>query len=81
MTVELLLFAGIRELLGVNSIQVELPSQATYGDLVQQLTTQHPAAEALVRASRIAAAGEFVSFQSTVDPRAELALIPPVSGG
>lgn len=81
MRVELLLFAGLREALGGDTVHAEVTATSTYADLKRQLAERHPEAASLVAASRIAAAGQFTRDTDPVDTSAELALIPPVSGG
>ncbi len=76
------LFAGARELAGVASVSVELPCGATVAELRSALRRDlTPAFAALVRRSRIAVNCEFAEDSATVPEGAELALIPPVSGG
>lgn len=81
MTVRLLLFAGLQQAVGSPSIELDLAPNATYADLKEQLAAQHPAAAPLIRASRVAAEGEFAADTDPVASDTELALIPPVSGG
>ena len=81
MTVQVLLFAGLGQLIGRNRVEAELKDGATYAELKERLASEHPTAAPLIRASRIAAGGEFVAAADPVDPQQELALIPPVSGG
>jgi molybdopterin converting factor small subunit len=89
------LFAGARELAGTASITVELPEGGTVAELRsalrRDLATQPPlrsgeggpesALAALVLRSRIAVNCEFADDSAVVPDGAELALIPPVSGG
>ena len=89
------LFAGARDLVGAASISVELPNGATVADLRsalrRDLTPQPPlrsgeggpesAMSALVNRSRIAIDCEFADDTAVIPEGAELALIPPVSGG
>ena len=81
MTANVLLFAGLRELIGSDVVEVELADEATYSQLVATLAARYPSGAALLQASRVAAAGEFVSPESAVHPTIEIAIIPPVSGG
>lgn len=81
MTLQLLLFAAARQTAGDTSVTIELPEGASYADLKTALAEQFPSLAPIVSVSRLAAGGEFVSDDSLVDSNAELALIPPVSGG
>jgi len=77
------LFAGARELLaGMPAMTVELPSGATVGELRSALRRDlSPAFAALIVRSRIAVDCEFADDSAVIPDGAELALIPPVSGG
>lgn len=81
MTVEVLLFAGVRDTAGRGRLSIELPAMATYAELLRQLAAALPAARAAIESSRLAADGEFVDMGSVVTGGREIALIPPVSGG
>ena len=81
MTLQLLLFAAARQTAGDASVTIELPEGASYADLKTALAEQHPSLAAIAAVSRLAAGGAFVSDDSPVDSKVELALIPPVSGG
>ncbi|WP_425399738.1 MoaD/ThiS family protein [Aeoliella sp.] len=81
MTVQVLLFAAAREVASESTACVELPNGASYAELKAALAAQYPPLAPLVTVSRLAAGGEFVSDDAAVDTAAELALIPPVSGG
>lgn len=75
------LFAGARELAGVASISVTLPAGATVADLRQTVLLRHPDLAALLARSRFAVNQEFADDTAIVPDGAEVALIPPVSGG
>ena len=89
------LFAGARELAGVASVSVELPAGSTVAELRsalrRDLTPQPPLRSGegepesafvnLLRRSRIAVDCEFADDSAVILEGAELALIPPVSGG
>ena len=95
MTAVVQLFAGARELAGLASVSVEVPGGATVAELRlalrRDLTPQPPlrngegepesALAALIDRSRIAVNCEFADDASIIPAGAELALIPPVSGG
>ena len=80
-TVIVQLFAGARELAGVASISLTLPDGATVADLRRVLVVHHPELAALLARSRIAANQEFADDSAVVPEGAEVAVIPPVSGG
>ena len=76
-----LLFAGLREAVGSDAVAVELPAGATVADLRHRLAAACPAAASLLVRSRVAVNHEFVPDDRPIPPGAEVAVIPPVSGG
>jgi MoaE-MoaD fusion protein len=76
MTLEVKLFAMLRERAGRDSVEVELPEGATVGDLIGELSD-------LIGAMPVRAAvnREYESESAALHPGDEVALIPPVSGG
>ncbi len=78
------MFAGARERVGAESIEIVLSMPASVLQLKQAMTAQFADLESLVEYGRIAINNEFVEDaylipQSLV--HSEIALIPPVSGG
>jgi len=74
MRVSVRLFAGLRERAGSERIEVELPEDATVGDLL--------AAMELAPRSCVAAINrEYAAADARIAPGDEVALVPPVSGG
>jgi sulfur-carrier protein len=84
MNVPILLFAGAKDAVGKNQVEIELPVPTTVLALKTKITEAYPALQAYVQYGRIACGSEFVDdqFALTVDTaKKEIALIPPVSGG
>lgn len=81
MKISILLFAGIAEAIGTRQLELELPDNTTVGDLLTLLADQHPDAASLLRQSFVSIDHEYASLERTVPPGAEIAIIPPVSGG
>ncbi len=75
------LFAGARELVGMASVTIAVRDCPTVADLRRALIQQHPELNALLAHSRIAVNQEFADDTAVVPDGAEIALIPPVSGG
>ncbi len=75
------LFARARDLAGTNAVIVHLPAGATVGDLRRCLATEYPALAGLLERSALAINDEFADDALTLPARAEIALLPPVSGG
>ena len=80
MTITIRLFAGLRELAG-DSVTVEVPTGATAGDVKRAVAALVPAAAVLIGRSAVAVGREFVPDSAGIADGAEVALIPPVSGG
>jgi len=75
------LFARARDLSGTDEVSVELPPGATVADLRRALASAYPALAALLERSAIAVNNEFAEENTGVPAGAEVALLPPVSGG
>ena len=75
------LFARARDLAGADTITLELPERATVGELRQRLEAAYPALAGLLHRSAFAVNNEFAADPLIIPPRAEIALLPPVSGG
>jgi molybdopterin converting factor subunit 1 len=75
------LFAAAKELARRDEIVVELPPGATVGDLRRAVVKDCPALERIVASALWAVDTEFASADVPLTEQAEVALIPPVSGG
>jgi molybdopterin synthase catalytic subunit len=81
MNVTVRLFARCRDLAGAGSVSVALPPGATVAELRRRLAAEHPALAALLPRCAIAVDGEFAEETQPLPRDAEVALLPPVSGG
>lgn len=81
MQVEVLLFASLQDALGENKLTVTLPEPATVADLMASLRVQFPPLAETLDRIRVAVDHEFRVETDPVPAGAEVALIPPVSGG
>ena len=81
MTLTVHLFAALRDAAGAPAVVVELPPRATVADLRRALAAAHPPLAGLLARSRIAVNHDFADDAAVLDPAAEVAVIPPVSGG
>jgi molybdopterin converting factor subunit 1 len=81
MIVAVRLFARARDLAGADLVRVELREGATVADLRRGLGRQCPALTSLLEKSALAVDNEFARENQPLTPGAEVALIPPVSGG
>jgi molybdenum cofactor biosynthesis protein MoaC/molybdopterin converting factor subunit 1 len=82
MTVRVLLFAMLRQRAGTESLELELPEDATAADALAALARRDGLAELIGRLPiRVAVNREYVPESTALAAGDELALIPPVSGG
>jgi sulfur-carrier protein len=82
MTITVLYFAAVRELVGVDEERVELPSAiVTIADLAAFLARRHPSLDGRLGAMRFARNETFATNDETIADGDVVALIPPVAGG
>jgi molybdopterin converting factor subunit 1 len=81
MNVRVQLFAVARQKCGASAVEVSVPEVATVGDLRAALAAQCPELAAIIPASRLAVDSQYAVDSLLIPPSAEVALIPPVSGG
>jgi len=75
------LFAGARELAGKEEVLLDLPTGATIGQLREQLIADHAELGPLLCQAMFAIDAEYCDNETLVPETAEIACIPPVSGG
>ena len=75
------LFAIARERAGRAQIEIDLPLPATVADLRLVLALQYPELAPLAPSVSIAVDSEYATDSTLILPGAQVALIPPVSGG
>lgn len=81
MKVRVHLFARSRDLAGSDAVSVDLEPNAVVADLRRQLAKQVPALAALLERSALAVNQELARDDQRLTSDAEIALLPPVSGG
>lgn len=81
MTITVLSFASLSEILGGGELTWELSEGATVEDLLQDLERAYPALVRFERRFRVAVNQTFASSRTRLQDGGEVALIPPVSGG
>lgn len=77
----ILLFARARDLAGAPAVTIPLEDGGTVADLRRALAARFPALTGLVERSAFAINDEFADNDVSVPLEAEIALLPPVSGG
>ncbi len=81
MKIHLRLFAVAKQAAGSDTIELELPEGANVGRLRQALAEQVPDLSAMVDRMVFAIDAEYATDETEVPPNADVACIPPVSGG
>lgn len=81
MMVQIVLFAGAREIVGASSLQLSLDDPSTVADLKERLREQYPSMHLLLDRSVVSVEQQYVSDDKPLYHGAEVGLIPPVSGG
>ena len=81
MTFTVLFFAQARDRTGCSECALELPDGSRVTDALARLRTKYPGLEPLVPHLAVAMNGELVPRETPLCAGAELALLPPVSGG
>ena len=81
MTVKVLFFAQARDHAGAAHESLELGEAARVSDAVALLRQRHPGLGALWPHLAIAVDGELATPETPLRAHAEIALLPPVSGG
>jgi molybdopterin converting factor small subunit len=75
------LYAVARQLAGTDVVEIELPDRATVGQLRAGLGARVPALAPIVAHLMFAVDAEYRRDETVLGPEADVACIPPVSGG
>ncbi len=81
MLVRVRLFAVARERAGRSVVEVDLPDEATVTDLKRSLQDRIPDLAPIMSSARVSVDAEYADDSTPIPAGADLALIPPVSGG
>jgi molybdopterin converting factor subunit 1 len=81
MTIRVRLFARARDLAGADLVSLELPAGSSIAEVRKQLTLARPELASLLLQCALALDGEFAQDAQAVGENAEIAVLPPVSGG
>ena len=74
-------YAQLRELVGNNELEVELPQGASVFELLEKLYAQKPALRGHDKSILVGAGLEFVDRNYKLKPWEKIAIMPPVQGG
>jgi molybdopterin converting factor subunit 1 len=81
MRIQVKLFAQARQLVGRETVEVELPARTTVAVLRREIAAQYPALENLAPHTLVALDKQYADDGDLVPSEAEVAFLPPVSGG
>lgn len=81
MRIEVKLFALAKQLAGAESVAIEVPENATVKQLRDELVERFPAMSSMIDHVAFAVDSEYASDNAVLSCGAEVACIPPVSGG
>lgn len=81
MTLQIQLFASLKDAARASQISVEIPEDASVAALLESVARDYPALEKWLPHLRVALNEEYVKSDQIVREGDEIALIPPVSGG
>jgi molybdopterin converting factor subunit 1 len=80
MTLSVLLFARVADLIGADAVTVAVAEGATARDVLEAVRAL-PGGQGIPAVTRVAVDQRFVSPDFPIPPASEVALIPPVAGG
>jgi molybdopterin converting factor subunit 1 len=75
------LFAVAKQVAGRDAVELDLPEEATVADLRRQLGNQIPQLSGLMAQVMFAIDMQYARDDARIPPDADVACIPPVSGG
>lgn len=81
MNVRVRLFAAARQAAGCDRLDLELPEGTTIGQLRRRLAVEVPELSGLLQRVMFAIDTEYAGNMAEIPPGADVACIPPVSGG
>ena len=81
MKVRVQFFSRLRDLAGVQEMELELPQGSTTADLLEMLYSRTPALRDWDKSILVAAGVEFVGRDYVVRPGDNISIMPPVQGG
>jgi molybdopterin converting factor subunit 1 len=81
MKIRVRLFARAKELAGRDEVELDLPAGSTVAELRRRLAADYPPLAGLLPRCAVAVDAEFARDDRALGDGAEVALLPPVSGG
>ena len=81
MNVRVRLFAAVRQAAACDCMEVSLPDGATIAELRRSVAQQVPELSRLIERATFAVDAEYAADTAEIPSEADVACIPPVSGG
>jgi molybdopterin synthase catalytic subunit/molybdopterin synthase sulfur carrier subunit len=81
MRVTVKMFAAARDVVGLSEVVAEVPNGATIADVRRALCKAYPQAQPLVERAMFAVDAHYAQDDDVIAENADVACIPPVSGG
>ncbi len=81
MKVQLRFFAVLREIMGLEELEMDLAEGTTIAGLLETVVSEHPKLGPYIKVLQVAVNHEIVGPEHLVKPEDEIAFLPPVSGG
>jgi molybdopterin converting factor small subunit len=74
-------YAQLRDIVGVSSLEVDVPQGATVAQLIDKICELKPALRTYYKSILVGAGVNFVERDHVIGDGEELAIMPPVQGG
>ena len=81
MNVRVQFYAQLRELIGTQELEFDLPQGTTIRELLENIYAQKPTLRSHDKSILVGAGLEFVDRNYKLNPGEEIAIMPPVQGG
>jgi len=81
MNVRVLFYAQLRDLAGASEMSVDVPDNATVGELLTKIYEKVPTLRSRDKSILVGAGVEFVDRTYELKPGDEISIMPPVQGG
>jgi len=81
MKLKVIVFAAVKDRLGTDHLEIDLPERAKVSCLREALTSEYPQLADLLRHCAISVDHEYGDDATVLNEGVEIGLIPPVSGG
>jgi len=75
------LFAALKEIIGKNSLDLQIPEGSSVGYAIESVERSYPAVKKIIGISKFAVNMEYADTEKKLDEGDEITIIMPVSGG